>query len=473
MPCSTSKNSSSPEGTRPTALAGPLTTALRPGRLSIRWGDNPPEEIDLKDGRAFSFGRSRAANFVIRDHSVSKVHFTLRAVAGGVEMEDLGSRNGTWYAGRSIRRMTLRAGDEFWAGGCTVRLLEIGEVKVKISARKELGLLFGESVAMREVFATMEKLASAPIDLLIAGETGTGKELTARTLHNLSNRADKPFVTLDCSTLASTLADATIFGFRRGAFTGAEYDQPGLFEQANSGTLFIDEVGELTPALQMKFLRAIDCGEVTRLGEPGRVRKVDVRVLAATNRDLMTDVEGGRFRSDLYHRFGHAALRLPSLRERGLDVIALAELFIRELPPPEGQDGDELPVLADDAKTLLLAYDWPGNVRELKSAVRRAVYVCKGGVLKSEDFSLGRPEGWAHRLAKAVEDGGGRTYEEMHQLIDRVYLPTVLEQSQTITEAALRLGITRARLRGRLRTLGLYDTEPPASEPSMDMVEPS
>ena len=454
----TSPDNSPPDST--TSHASPFKMASRPGQLRVQVTDSPVVEINLATGAAVTFGRGQSVDFMINERSVSKVHFSLRAVERGVELEDLGSKNGTWYAGRPVRRITLRPGDEFWAGGCSIKLHELENVDVEVTSRTELGPLFGESIAMRELFATILKLAPAPIDLLIAGETGTGKELTARTIHDFSKRAHGPFVVLDCSTLASTLADATIFGFRRGAFTGAEYDQPGLFEQAHGGTLFLDEIGELGPALQMKLLRALDRRQVTRLGEPGTVREVDVRIVAATNRDLLAEVREQRFRQDLYHRLGHPGLRLPALRERGLDVIAFAEMFLAELFLADLGTGESPPpMIADDAKTLLLTYDWPGNVRELKGAMRRAAYMCKDGVVKSEDIDFGRPNGIAHKLSQALDDGSARKYEEMHKLVDRMYLPSVLEEWTTITAAAEHLGITRGRLRSRLQALDLYDVE--------------
>jgi len=396
-----------PDGTTPTSVVRPFEVASRPGQLRIRYLDDYIIEVNLANGAAVTFGRSREANIVINDQSVSKIHFSLRAVAAGVELEDLGSKNGTWYAGRPVRRITLKPGDDFWAGGCHVELLGLEDVAVEIAADSSLGPLHGESVVMRELFAKMIKLGPTPLDLVIEGETGTGKELAARTLHDLSKRASGPFTTLDCSQLPENLADATIFGFRRGAFTGAEHDQPGMFEHAHGGTLFIDELGELALPLQMKFLRAVDRRQVTRLGEPGIVREVDVRILAATNRHLDTEVREGRFRSDLYHRLGHAALRLPALRDRELDVIVLAEQFLQEL----AERGEiERATIADDAKTLLMAYDWPGNVRELKVAIRRAAFVCTNSVIKSEDIQLGRPDDLAHKLAKAMEDSGAHKY---------------------------------------------------------------
>jgi DNA-binding NtrC family response regulator len=451
-----------PDHTSPT-VGATFKTAARPAKLRIEVLEGlvaPSLDVELGGGTPVTFGRSRMADVVLRHDSISKLHFSLRVIEDGVELEDLGSRNGTWYAPlpevyRRVRRFTLEPGDEFWAGACRMRLVEVGKIDVQVSESAELGPLFGESVAMRELFAVILKLAPSPIDLLITGETGTGKELVARTLHDASRRAAGPFVTLDCSTLAPTLADGIIFGFQRGAFTGAEKDQAGLFEQADGGTLFIDEIGELPPDMQVKFLSALDRRQVTRLGEPGVVRKINVRVVAATNRDLQAEVRKGRFREDLYHRLGHAALRLPPLRERGLDVLSLARQFLAELARDEDLAA---PDLADDAKTLMVAYDWPGNVRELKAAIRQAAYLCDKGVIKSEDLNLGRAGGWAHELAKRVDndDDHVREYDEMHLIVDSVFLPSVIDRYSTISASAAKLGITRERLRSRLKALGLY-----------------
>jgi DNA-binding NtrC family response regulator len=439
--------------TEPTRGASGISTARRPGQLRVRLFDGDVAEFVLTNGPTITFGRSRSADVVISDQSVSKVHFSLRVVEGGVELEDLGAKNGTWYGGRRVRRIVLTPGDKFWAGECCVELVEVGQVDVEVAADSECGLLFGESVAMRELFAVISKLAPTPLDMLIQGETGTGKELTARTIHDLSQRRDAAFVILDCSTLPSTLADASIFGFRRGAFTGAEHDQAGLFEQAHAGTLFIDEIGELSPELQVKFLRALDRRQVARLGEPGNLRTVDVRVVSATNRDLAAEVRNGRFLEGLFHRIAHATLRMPALRERGVDMISLAERFLVDIEAEHGH----VVTLADDAKTLMATYDWPGNVRELRNAIRRAAFVCRDRVIRSEDLTLGRSDGWGYKLAKVLEDQKRHDYEELHMLVDRIYLPAVLAECQSISASARRLGITRARLRAKLQALGLHE----------------
>ncbi len=451
----TKRTSHPRETTKATAASSPFRTATHASLLTVRIVDGPNTDISLTNRGCVTFGRGGSADVHIDHRSVSKVHFSLHVVPGGVELEDRGSKNGTWFAKRRVAKILLAPGDVFWAGSCRIELVGVGQGEVQISAKSEFGEMFGSSVVMRALFARAQKFSSRTIDLLLQGESGTGKELFARAIHGASLRADEAFVVLDCSTLASTLADGTIFGFRSGAFTGATYDQPGMFEQADGGTLFIDEVGELSPALQMKFLRAIDRREVSRLGEHGNVRKVDVRIIAGTNRDLLTEVEEGRFRSDLYHRIAKGKLYLPALRDRGGDILELADIFLAA----EQRKGAPHLELGDDAKALLSTYDWPGNVRELQGALEEAAVVCQGEVIGVDDLSLGRAGSLANRIARAVGSGRGDSYETLHGLIDAVFLPSVIKRSANLGEAVKELGITRNTLRSKLKKLGLYDTQ--------------
>jgi len=448
-------NRQSPEDlTTPTSATDRMnvTKAKRPGQLRVRLVGSEPAVFDLESGSTITFGRSRAAQVTLAHPSVSKIHFCLRAIDGGVELEDLGSKNGTWFQSRRVRRITLMPADRFFAGTCEIEILGVSNVDVEVTTTSECGLLVGESVIMRELFARIEKLAPLPLDLLIQGETGTGKELTARTIHDLSPRRDRPFVTLDCSTLATNIADATLFGFRRGAFTGADCEQAGLFEEADGGTLFIDEIGELSPELQMKFLRALDRRQVARLGEAARMREIDVRVVAATNRDLRAEVRAGRFREDLFHRVAHARMLLPPLRDREFDSVVLAERFLREI----ALEHDGPVKIGDDAKTAMITYDWPGNVRELMSTIRRTALMCEGDTIRLEDLDLGRDHGWGFKLAQVIAGNKGHTYKSLHMLVDRVFLPAVLEEHGSLRASADHLGITRGTLRTRLQALGLY-----------------
>ena len=438
--------------TKATTAMSPRRVELRPGSLALRVldGDAAGQLLTI-DKSSITVGRSRAADLVLADRSVSKLHFSLTATGVGAEVRDLGSKNGLWLGQRRVFHVGLAVGDVFTAGECRLELADVSEVEVEVSTSDRCGLLFGRSVVMRELFALLERVAPTPLDVLIQGETGTGKELAARSIHMLSDRADRPFVVLDCASLPETLADATLFGFRKGAFTGAERDQPGLFEQADGGTVFIDEIGELPPSQQTKLLRVLDRREVSRLGEPGNVREVDVRVIAATNRNLVEEVAEGRFREDLLHRLSQETLTMPPLRERGGDIVALAEVMTDELA-----DAHELSVeLGDDARASLPLYSWPGNVRELRNAIRRAVLMRREGLVRSSDIRFGPGGNAASKLGELLAHA--RTYEEIHLEFDRVLIPSVLQdEGGSISATAARLGISRDRLRRRLTALGLY-----------------
>jgi transcriptional regulator with GAF, ATPase, and Fis domain len=443
---------SNPPDTHVTRAIPARAVEARPGHLALKLLDGP------MSGRIFAIakpnirvGRSRAADLTLPDHSVSKLHFSLRATPAGAELRDLGSKNGLWMGPRRIFHVGLVPGDAFTAGECRLELVDVGDVEVEVSTSKWCGELFGVSVVMRELFASIERVAPTPLDVLIQGETGTGKELAARSIHALSDRATRPFVVLDCASLPETLADATLFGFRKGAFTGADHDQPGLFEQADRGTMLIDEVGELSAGHQTKLLRALDRREVSRLGEPGIVRRVDVRVIAATNRDLLEEVAEGRFRADLFHRLSQETLTMAPLRERPGDVLELAELILDELEDQHGLAVE----FGDDARAALPLYTWPGNVRELRNAIRRAALLRRQGVIQAGDLRFGRGDNLAARLGEVLSST--RNYEASHLEFDRALIPSVLaEVGGSLSAAAGKLGISRDRLRRRLLALGLY-----------------
>ncbi|KIG14935.1 two component, sigma54 specific, transcriptional regulator, Fis family protein [Enhygromyxa salina] len=434
-------NSTVPSRTHP--------AARRPGRLRVRVDAGPVIDVALDTSAAVTFGRSRAAQVVISDQSVSKVHFSLRAVDGGVELEDLGSKNGTWVGERRVRRMTLLPGDRLWAGEVCLQLIDVDHVDVEVAPAHEWGLLHGHSVVMRELFATLAKLASAPADVLIQGEPGTGKELAARSIHRASARSEGPFVVLDCAALPLSLADPLLFGFCRSAFPDADADRAGVFEQANGGTLLIDDIDRLAPELQSKLLRVLEQRRVCRLGQPDHVRDLDVRVIAISRRDLASEVRAKRLREELLLCIAHASVRLPALRERDQDMFMLAQRILSELAAAD----QPCMSLADDAMALMGAYDWPGNVRELDHTIRRSALACRDRVIRSEDLEFGAPRSWAHKLNL---DGPTRDYDTLHEAVDRLYLPRVLAECKTISAGARQLGITRDRLRGKLRALGLW-----------------
>jgi len=251
-----------------------------------------------------------------------------------------------------------------------------------VRKQNELGEMLGKSEAIQKVFRTIEKVAVYPTTVLVQGESGTGKELVARALHRLSPRNEEAFVAVNCGAIPEALLESELFGYKRGAFTDARSDKRGLFEEAHEGTLFLDEIGELPMALQVKLLRALQEGAIRRLGET-KDRIVDVRLIAATVRDLRTEVEEGRFREDLFYRLNVLQLTVPPLRERRDDIPLLIEHFIERC---NARLGTRIRGVDQKARKLLLDYNWPGNVRELENLVERAVVLAEEDVLGPADL---------------------------------------------------------------------------------------
>jgi transcriptional regulator with GAF, ATPase, and Fis domain len=299
-------------------------------------------------------------------------------------------------------------------------------------------LMVGSCPAMRHVFSTIEKLAPTDMTVLVLGETGTGKELAARSLHRRSRRAAGPFVALNCSALPMSLLESEIFGFEKGAFTGAVAGRAGHVEQAEGGTLFLDEVAELPLGAQAKLLRVLQDHRVQRLGAT-HDRHVDVRVLAATHQDLAALVEARAFRRDLYHRLNEVQIALPPLRERGDDLDLLCAAILARL----GRDLGRTLRLHDEARAALAAHAWPGNVRELENCLRRAAACCTGEVLEARELGL----------AAAAPP---RTLAESLELATEGAVRASLRRHAGRAEAASReLGITSAELSKLARRFGI------------------
>jgi DNA-binding NtrC family response regulator len=303
---------------------------------------------------------------VVKDPTVSWHHFTIRAQVDGFLLEDRGSRNGTTLGGFRIRSAYVGHGATIGAGETQLRFIDLHEeVKEPISVEERYGRALGRSPAMRRIFALLPRIAAADATVLIDGETGTGKSILADAIHTGSSRARGPFVTIDCSAIPPTLIESELFGHERGAFTGAQQARAGAFEAAAGGTLFLDEVGDLPLDMQPKLLRALEDRVVKRIGSNREV-KLDVRIIAATNRDLRDLVNRGAFRSDLFFRLNTVRLSMPPLRERPEDIRLLADYFHEQL----SEAGGPAP---DDLVAALERGSWPGNVRELRSAIERAV----------------------------------------------------------------------------------------------------
>ncbi|MBL9026893.1 MAG: sigma 54-interacting transcriptional regulator [Myxococcales bacterium] len=311
-------------------------------------------------------GKSPACDLRLADPSVSRRHASLLIGEHGILLRDLGSTNGTWVAGARVVEAWLRTGETVHLGDTVIRLEAAAQAKTSsLSSATSFGGLLGASREMRAIYPLCERLARSDIPILIEGETGTGKEVLAEALHAASPRAKKPFVVFDCTAAPANLLESDLFGHERGAFTGAASARAGVFEEANGGTLFIDEIGDLDLPLQAKLLRAVERQEVRRVGA-NRWVKVDVRILSATRRDLDREVQEGRFRDDLFHRLVVGRVELPALRHRRGDVTLLARHFCRQL-------GADQSTLNSRLLAQWEALPWPGNVRELRNVVARQI----------------------------------------------------------------------------------------------------
>jgi len=327
-----------------------------------------------------------------------------------------------------------------------------------LARRDRFADIVGGSNAMREVFRLMESAAASPIAVLLEGETGTGKELVARAIHRASSRAEGPFVPVNCAAIPETLLERELFGHRRGAFTGATHDQQGFFAAADGGTIFLDEIGDMPPAMQAKLLRVLQEGEVVPLGDT-RPHRIDVRVVSATNRTLAADVERGAFRRDLYYRLSAFPIVLPPLRARRDDVPRLVQHF---LAVACSQLGRRVPTIEPAALELLERYDWPGNVRELQNELERAVALTPDGTAIGREQLSRRvtsatpaPEAAPSTGTTPDPDAPTATLRDARARWEADYIVRALAREKgNVSHAARLLGLSRAMLQRKMR---LYD----------------
>jgi transcriptional regulator with GAF, ATPase, and Fis domain len=419
--------------------------ALR-SQPELVWSDEEGPHRIVLGGRTI-LGSAPAADVRVADREVSRLHAELEPTERGTWIRDLGSRNGIYVENVQVTAALLAEETRLRVGSTELRLrYPSGPAPVELWPEERFGEVLGASAAMRELFAQMHRVAAADAPVLILGETGTGKELVARAIHGASARAAGPFVIVDCAALASSLVEGELFGHTRGAFTGAVAARAGSFEAADGGTIFLDEIGELPPEMQPKLLRVLESQTVKRLGDSEH-RRVDVRLIAATHRDLRRMVNAGAFREDLYFRIAVLPLVLPPLRARPADVPLLYRHFLAGRQPREPVSERELAQMA-----------WLGNVRELRNFVERLCAFGAKDALAGE--RLATPPPAAPEAAEGAPVSFAEPFKEFRERwIDhgeREYVRRLLERhGRNVAVAAEAAGLDRTYVYRLIRKHGL------------------
>ena len=365
-------------------------------------------------------GTARSNDLVLSDRTVSRFHLRIETDKRSFAFVDLGSTNGTWIGGIRVEKAFLSGGALVDLGASQLRFRPLGDTTtVELPLQDRLGALIGGSAKMRKLYGLVTKMAPSELPVIIEGETGTGKDLVARAIHELSPRATESFEVLDCGAIPETLMESELFGHVKGAFTGADRDRAGVFERAQGGTVFLDEIGELGIDLQPKLLRALENREIRRLGDE-RVVHLDVRVLAATNRSLGEMVNKGEFREDLYYRLAGFRLQLPALRDRPEDIPLLVAHFL-ELSSSGTAGRVAVPTLDEQAIQAFCRHPWPGNVRQLRNAVERLAVT---GVADFDEGS-GLTQG---PNAPEIDRALRLPFREAKEAFERLYLDTLIRR---------------------------------------------
>ncbi|NUP07038.1 MAG: sigma 54-interacting transcriptional regulator [Polyangiaceae bacterium] len=436
-----------------------------PWRVLVVVGDGRVRRVELPTRGAVVIGRDAACEVVLDDAAVSKRHARLALDDAGATLLDLGSKNGTCVDGKRIVEPTLlEIGKVFEIGAATLVLKHVYEEARPVEDAAEQPVI--ADPAMKAVVALVDQVAPSDLPVLVQGETGSGKEVIASLVHARSRRHAGALVRINCAALPVALLEAELFGNEAGAFTGATGKRRGLIEEANDGTLFLDEVGELPLDAQAKVLRALEDGAFFRVGGRKAVR-VNVRFIAATNRELERAVREGRFRADLYYRLNGITLHVPPLRSRPAEIVPLAERFVRRAARDAGFG--KTPTLSKSAEARLVSYTWPGNVRELKNVMQRAVLLAAGETIRDAHLLLGQADippssvplpatmaPLAPSSARAAT--GGDAPRDLRSDLDERERARIEEALRACagnqTRAAALLGISRRTLISRLEKYG-------------------
>ncbi|MBX3227528.1 MAG: sigma 54-dependent Fis family transcriptional regulator [Labilithrix sp.] len=399
---------------------------------------------------SFVIGSGPNADLQVSDHAVSREHVILSLEPSGIRLRDR-SKNGTKIGGVRVVEAVITADTVLTLGGTSIALqLEAEKLVLPLSEQSTFGDAFGSAPVMRHLFSVLEEAARSDISVLLEGESGVGKDVLARAIHQTSLRRDGPFVVVDCGTMPPNLIESELFGHVRGAFTGATEDRRGLFEEADGGTLFLDEIGELPLDMQPKLLRALETKEVRPVGGK-KTKKADVRVVSATNKKLAEGAKRGSFREDLYYRLAVARVTVPSLRDRPDDVLPLATRFLRTTT---GDDAAQIPA---DLAAMLAEYSWPGNVRELRNVIERHVALGDTAIALLVDEKK-------VRAASERDDLSAHPYHEARRLVlerfEREYIPGVLARTNgVVARAAEHAQIARPSFYRLLERLRIADEQ--------------
>ncbi len=391
-------------------------------------------------------GTSPECDLVVDDAHVSRRHCAIALVDAGVVLRDLDSKNGTFVGDVEIHEAVLRPGLVARVGAWRLAVRVTGAPReLPLSTGARFGEAVGGTLAMRALFARLQVAAATQETVLLVGESGTGKELLARGVHDASPRRQGPFVVFDCSSVAPTLVESELFGFVRGAFTGADRDRAGVFEQAHGGTLFLDEVGELPADLQPKLLRALEARQARRVGS-NAWQPFDARIVAATHRDLAARMKTGEFRQDLYYRLAVLEARVPPLRERRDDIELLVERFLAGWTPPL-----TIHDLPPGSLAMLRTHDWPGNVRELRNVLARMIVFHEAGPVSPGDGGIVGARSMVQLPLREAR-------QQVIERFERDYVAAQLDaHGGNVTRAAEATGVSRQFLHRLIERYGLKE----------------
>lgn len=442
--------------------------SLRKYQLVVHTPEGSRKKYELGSKKIIKIGKKNDNDIVINDKTVSRYHVEIhKSEDNSYVLKDLNSTNGTSINSMKVKEAYLSQADMIEIGETQVEFQTYDEnVQIEPSDNNYFGSMVGKSKKMRQIFGVLERISPSQATVIVEGETGTGKELVAKAIHDNSTRKDKPFIVFDCSAVSPNLIESELFGHMKGSFTGAHKDRVGAFEAANGGTIFLDEIGELTSDLQPKLLRALEQREIKRLGSTKSVN-LDVRVISATNRNLKEEVKNNAFREDLYYRLSVVKIQMPPLRERLEDIPLIVEKILEHGRFNKKSDGSfYVTRVEDDALKILQRYQWPGNVRELTNIIERSVSFSEKGIIKGNhlQYVFSELESGEEATVRLQNIDHDKPFKEAKAAVvesfEKEYLIELLERNKGNVSAASREAkIDRKHLRNLLVKYGIIGSE--------------